>query len=304
MTLAIETRGLRKEYGGRAVVDSLDLEVARGEVFGFLGPNGAGKSTTVKMLLGLVRPTSGNLRVLGGTLSEARIRRKLGFLPEQFRFHTWMRGDEFLSFHGRLAGLSKRKLKERIPEALSLVGLEGRGGDELKSYSKGMLQRVGLAQAIIHTPDLVFLDEPTSALDPLGRVEVRGIIHSLKDSGVTVFLNSHLLSEVEQTCDRVAFVNGGKVMTAGTINELLGPARTLTLRVDNLGTDLVAKLRKLGAIKTTGRDSAQIELRAPDEAPRIAELVVQSGAKLYELTPHRPDLEELFVSLIEKGGDR
>jgi ABC-2 type transport system ATP-binding protein len=304
MTLAIETRGLRKEYRGRAVVESLDLEVGRGEVFGFLGPNGAGKSTTVKMLLGLVRPTSGEARVLGGSVNEERVRRKLGFLPEQFRFHTWMTGEEFLTFHGRLAGLSVRALRDRVPEALSLVGLTGRGKDELRSYSKGMLQRVGLAQAIIHTPDLVFLDEPTSALDPLGRVEVRNIIHSLKDSGVTIFLNSHLLTEVEQTCDRVAFVNGGRVLKAGRINDLLGPPRTLDLQVDALAPDLLVKLRKLGRVTARGEGRVRMALTDGTDAARVAEVVVSSGARLQELSPHRPDLEDLFVELIEMGGDR
>jgi ABC-2 type transport system ATP-binding protein len=256
------------------------------------------------MLLGLVRPTSGEARVLGGSVNEERVRRKLGFLPEQFRFHTWMTGEEFLTFHGRLAGLSVRALRDRVPEALSLVGLTGRGKDELRSYSKGMLQRVGLAQAIIHTPDLVFLDEPTSALDPLGRVEVRNIIHSLKDSGVTIFLNSHLLTEVEQTCDRVAFVNGGRVLKAGRINDLLGPPRTLDLQVDALAPDLLVKLRKLGRVTARGEGRVRMALTDGTDAARVAEVVVSSGARLQELSPHRPDLEDLFVELIEMGGDR
>ncbi|AFZ66124.1 ABC transporter ATP-binding protein [Deinococcus peraridilitoris] len=304
MTLAIETRQLRKEYKQRAVVRSLDLEVSQGEVFGFLGPNGAGKSTTVKMLLGLVKPSSGTVRVLGGSVESPQVRRQLGFLPEQFRFHTWMTGNEFLAFHGRLAGLSRRAVRERAPEALKLVGLEGRGRDELRGYSKGMLQRIGIAQALIHGPKLIFLDEPTSALDPLGRVEVRNIIHSLKDSGVTVFLNSHLLSEVEQTCDRVAFVNQGQMLQAGTLRELLGPALTLDVQADRLTPEVMAKLRKLGAVAALGEGRARLELADEHHAPRVAELVVGSGARLYALTPHKPDLEDLFVRLIEKGGDR
>ncbi|PYE52876.1 ABC transporter ATP-binding protein [Deinococcus yavapaiensis] len=303
MTLAIETQALRKEYRGRAVVQSLDLEVAQGEVFGFLGPNGAGKSTTVKMLLGLVKPTSGNLKVLGGSVEDARVRRFVGFLPEQFRFHTWMKGSEFLTFHGRLAGLDAREVAERVPAALDLVGLSGRGNDELKGYSKGMLQRVGLAQAIIHNPKLVFLDEPTSALDPIGRVEVRNIIHSLKDSGVTVFLNSHLLSEVEQTCDRVAFVNGGKILQAGKIDDLLGPPKFLDVRVDKLSPELLMKLRKLGTVNASGGGRFRLQLGAAD-VPDVASTIVASGARLFELTPHRPDLEDLFVRLVQQGGDK
>ena len=301
MTLAIETSQLRKEYRGRPVVESLDLEVKRGEVFGFLGPNGAGKSTTVKMLLGLVKPSSGTLRVLGGSVESGAVRRKLGFLPEQFRFHTWMTAEEFLTFHGRLAGLAPRVVRERIPDALALVGLAGRGRDELRSYSKGMLQRVGLAQALLHSPELVFLDEPTSALDPLGRVEVRNIIHALKDSGVTVFLNSHLLSEVEQTCDRVAFVNQGRVLKAGTMRDLLGPALTLNVRVDALKPDVLSRLRKIGRVAPAGEGRWKVELNAEEDAPRVAQLLVSSGVNVYELTPYRPDLEDLFVQLIDRS---
>jgi len=301
MTLAIETTSLGKTYRGRAVVQGLNLHVRRGEVFGFLGPNGAGKSTTIKMLLGLVTPTSGTLRVLGGRVTDAGVRRQMGFLPEQFRFHTWMRGDEFLTFHGRLAGLTPRELRRRVPEALDLVGLGGRGGDELRSYSKGMLQRVGLAQAVIHEPALVFLDEPTSALDPLGRVEVRNIIRSLRDRGVTVFLNSHLLSEVEQTCDRVAFVDKGKVIRAGTLQELLGPALTVDVGVDALTPALLERLRALGHVIPEGSDRARVQLTGASDTHDIARTVLDAGARLYELTPHRPALEDLFVQLIEKG---
>ena len=303
MTLAIQTTQLRKEYRGKPVVDSLDLDVAHGEVFGFLGPNGAGKSTTVKMLLGLVRPTSGKVQVLGGSVENLAVRRQLGFLPEQFRFHTWMTGEEFLAFHGRLAGLSQRQVRERIPDALALVGLEGRGREELRGYSKGMLQRVGIAQALIHTPKLVFLDEPTSALDPLGRVEVRNIIRSLKDSDVTVFLNSHLLSEVEQTCDKVAFVDKGRVLRAGTLEEILGPVKTLELRVDRLSPELTRALRKVGAVKPGLEGRARMELNAGTDAAQVADAVVKGGGKLYELTPHRPALEDVFVELIEGEGN-
>ncbi len=298
-TPAIETQALSKQYRGRAVVDGLNLTVRRGEVFGFLGPNGAGKSTTVKMLLGLVRPSGGRLRVLGGSVHDPATRRRVGFLPEQFRFQTWMTGREFLTFHGRLSGLTARDVQARIPEVLHLVGLEGRGGENLSGYSKGMLQRVGLAQAILHRPELVFLDEPTSALDPIGRVEVREIIEGLRREGVAVFLNSHLLSEVEAVSDRVAFVNRGKVLRAGTLDELLGGADTYTVRADPATPALRMALGALGAVTEGTGGGLTLRLHPGREVAQVAPAVLGAGAHLLELTPHRPDLETLFLQLIE-----
>lgn len=184
-------------------------------MFGFLGPNGAGKTTTVKILLGLVSATSGQARLFGEPVGDAESRRRVGYLPENFRFHEWLTGAELLDFHARLAGMGRHERERRIPEVLELVGLGGRGDDLVRSYSKGMTQRIGLAQAVIHAPDLVLLDEPTSALDPVGRREVRDLIRSLRAQGMTVFLNSHLLSEVEMVCDRVAIVDRGQVVRSG-----------------------------------------------------------------------------------------
>ncbi|EYB67591.1 ABC transporter [Deinococcus phoenicis] len=301
---AIETRELRKVYRSRAVVDGLTLTVGEGEVFGFLGPNGAGKSTTVKMLLGLVHPSGGEVRVLGGSPADPAVRARLGFLPEQFRFQTWMTGEEFLRFHGRLAGLSAAELRVRAPQVLGTVGLGGRGGEALSGYSKGMLQRVGLAGAILARPRLVFLDEPTSALDPIGRVEVREIIERLRGEGVTVFLNSHLLSEVEQVCDRVAFVKSGRVLRQGSMRELMGGVLPVDLRVDHLSPALLAALAQVGEVRhtdlnTPGRAGAELWLEREDSLPALADAVHAHGARLYALTPRRPDLETLFLELIE-----
>ncbi len=307
MTPAIHTEHLRKVYGGRPVVQDLSLEVGEGEVFGFLGPNGAGKSTTVKMLIGLVMPTSGQLRVLGGSPQDEGVRRQLGFLPEQFRFQTWMTAREFLDFHGRLAGLGAAERRRRIPLVLEEVGLGGRGGETLNGYSKGMLQRAGLAQAILARPRLVFLDEPTSALDPIGRVEVREIIAGLKRDGVAVFLNSHLLSEVEQVCDHVAFVKGGEVLRQGSMGELLGGAVPVEVRVDRLTPELLEELRRLGTVQELppelGRPGVQVELSREADLPLIAPAVGRAGAALYALTPRRPDLESLFLELIDTNGE-
>lgn len=305
---AIETLGLRKEYRGRPVVDGLSLSVGEGEVFGFLGPNGAGKSTTVKMLLGLVLPSGGEARVLGGSPADPAVRARLGFLPEQFRFQTWMTGEEFLDFHGRLAGMPAAELRLRIPEVLEEVGLGGRGRETLSGYSKGMLQRCGLAGAILARPRLVFLDEPTSALDPIGRVEVREIIERLRAQGVAVFLNSHLLSEVEQVCDRVAFVKAGRVLEQGTMRELMGGVIPVEIRVDTLSPALHAALARLGEVRhtdsnTPGRTDVELWLQEEAAVPAVAQAVFESGARLYALTPRRPDLETMFLDLIEEPGD-
>lgn len=294
---AIFTQQLRKEYGKRAVVQGLDLEVGQGEVFGFLGPNGAGKSTTVKMLLGLVRPTSGRVEVLGGSPADPRVRARLGFLPEQFRFQTWMTAQEFLHFHGELAGLKAAELRARVPQVLERVGLGGRAAESLGGYSKGMLQRCGLAGALLAHPKLVFLDEPTSALDPIGRVEVRDIILSLREEGVAVFLNSHLLSEVEQVCDHLAFVKAGRVLRAGRVGELLGGQLEASLEVDVVTPALLLALQAYTPRQTTAR-TLSLHLDTQEQLPQVARAVLDAGGNLYALTPHRRELEDLFLELI------
>lgn len=300
---AIETHDLLKVYRGRPVVDGLTLRVERGEVFGFLGPNGAGKSTTVKLLLGLALPSGGQLNVLGGPPADPGVRAQLGFLPEQFRFQTWMTAEEFLRFHGRLAGMKAADLNARVPEVLATVGLDGRGRESLGGYSKGMLQRCGLAGAILARPRLVFLDEPTSALDPIGRVEVREIIEALRAQGVTVFLNSHLLSEVEQVCDRVAFVKQGRVLRQGSMRELMGGVIPVDLRLDAASPNLLGTLSRLGEVRHVreahGLTEIELWLDREDTLPAVARAILDGGAQLYALTPRRPDLETMFLDLIE-----
>ena len=304
MTLAIEARHLRKTYRAFTAVHDLTLEVARGEVFGFLGPNGAGKTTTVKMLLGLVRPSDGEGRLLGKNVLDLEARRRVGFLPELFRFHDWLTGEEFLRFHGRLCGMGATDLDRRIPEVLEVVGLSGRGKDRLRTYSKGMQQRVGLAQAIIHRPEVVFLDEPTSALDPIGRIEVREIISALKAQGMTVFLNSHLLSEVEQTCDRVAIVNHGRVVREGTLESLLAAKPQVEVRVNRVTPELESALNTFTRVLERSETNLRLELPAEDAIPRVAELVLRLGLELHALIPERAQLEDVFVQLVQGDTNR
>ena len=300
-TYAIETHQLRKEYGRKVAVADLTLQVPRGEVFGFLGPNGAGKTTAVKMLLGLTNPTAGSGRLLGKPLGDTATRVKVGFLPEHFRFHEWLQATEFLDLHGQLFGLSAEQRANRIPGMLELVGLTEAAGRRLSTFSKGMLQRIGLAQALLSEPDMVFLDEPTSGLDPLGRRLVRDIIRKLKAAGTTVFLNSHLLSEVEVTCDRVAFIKAGRIVRTSQVDQLVEGLTELMLRVGRTTPELLEGLKQWGGdVRVEGR---RILMTVQDEAslPAIARWVIDQGVDLYALAPQQLSLEELFVRVVEES---
>ncbi len=303
---AIEARGLQKAFGDLVAVDDLTITVGQGEVYGFLGPNGAGKSTTVKILTGLIRPTAGEARLLGRKLGDRRTKREIGYLPELFRFHDWLTANEFLDVHGRLAGMTRSQRQQRIPEALQLVGLTGRGDDRLRTFSKGMQQRAGLAQALLHNPKLIFLDEPTSALDPIGRRIVRDVIRELSAAGTTIFLNSHLLSEVELVSDRVAILNRGVVVAEGRLDELRPQGFAVSLRLDGWSDerrDVVMRLATIDSLEQLADDLAALTVTVPDEAT-IAELVaglVGVGARVYEVTPRKETLEDLFVNLVDQA---
>jgi ABC-2 type transport system ATP-binding protein len=297
----LETRGLSKQYGSKRVLHDLSLTVGRGEVFGFLGPNGAGKTTTVKILLGLVRPSSGQALLLGRPSGDPSARRRVGYLPENFRFHDWMTGYGLLDFHGRLAGMSAAERRERIPQVIERVGLAGRGDDRIRAYSKGMTQRIGLAQALLNRPELVILDEPTSALDPIGRREVRDLIRELKSEGVTVFLNSHLLSEIEMVCDRVSIVDRGRVVRTGRLSDLADGAVQLQVSVDRVDGALLDGLRRHGRIAATEDGSVLLEVDDLGRAADVADEVVRGGRRLFGLTPRQRSLEDVFVELVERS---
>ena len=302
---AIETEHLRKVYGGAmsrrpfVAVHDLSLQIPRGHVFGFLGPNGAGKTTTINMLLGNIYPTAGGAHVLGHPLGDRDARRKLGFLPEKFQFHDFLTAEEFLDLHGRLYGMSISSRRTRIPEVLEMVGLIGRRTSRIREFSKGMQQRVGLAQAILNDPDLVILDEPTSALDPLGRREVREIVSALKAQGKTVMLNSHLLSEIEMTCDQVAIMKGGQVVRQGKIDDLLAAPSTVQMRILNQSPALLKALE--GLSRTVQADGEQVTAMIGDEAviPELVAATVKEGGRLMSLVPMRESLEDLFIRVVE-----
>ncbi|TMQ69512.1 MAG: ABC transporter ATP-binding protein [Candidatus Eisenbacteria bacterium] len=298
---AIETRGLRKRFGEKLAVADLSLAVAQGEVFGFLGPNGAGKTTSLKMLLGLIEPSAGSARVLGAPLGNRLARARVGFLPEHFRFHEWLTGRELLRFHGRLYGLSGIALRDRIEELLRRVDLLEAGDRALRTYSKGMLQRVGLAQALLNEPRLVFLDEPTSGLDPIGRLLVRDVIHDLKSRGTAVFLNSHLLGEIEVTCDRVVFLKAGR-----TVRELTLKGRAdrleVELRVHDADRETLAGLERFGRALDPLGERMRLQLADEDRLPDIAAYLVARGARLYEMHAARPSLESVFLDVMGEDG--
>ena len=299
--LAIETHDLRKEFNGKTAVADLSLTVKRGEVFGFLGPNGAGKTTSVKMLLGLITPTAGQGNLLGTPLGDDGTRSKVGFLPEHFRFHDWLTATEFLTLHGNLYHMAGDRLEKRVPELLDLVNLTHHADKKLRAFSKGMLQRIGLAQALLNEPDLVILDEPTSGLDPGGRRLVRDIIRDLREKGTTVFLNSHFLSEVEVTCDRVAFIKEGVVIRTSALDSLVEGEITLEIRARNLTPEIVTGLSLWGtAIRTNGE---HISMVVDDEAalPRINRFLIESGADVFAFSPQKISLEDLFIKVVGEG---
>lgn len=274
------------------------MDVVRGEVFGFLGPNGAGKSTAVKTLLGLIKPSSGEARVLGQPLGDRKTRAKIGFLPEHFRFYDWLTSAELLRLHARLYGIRGEGLSRRIDAMLELVGLTLYSDKQLRHFSKGMLQRIGLAQALINEPDLLFLDEPTSGLDPVGRKLVRDIIKKQRDRGGTVFLNSHLLSEVEITCDRVAFIRAGEVIEIRDLSDFGKDRHRVLVRVGPIGGETLDGLATWASHIARDGDRLTLELKSPDFAPSVLRYLIERGTDVFEFTPERISLEERFLEIL------
>ncbi len=295
--MIIETHDLTKIYGNKMACDKINLSVEAGQVYGFLGRNGAGKSTCIKMLTGLVFPTSGRGTVLGRPLGDVSAREKMGYLPELFRYQDWMTGLDLLNFHAQMIKLNNKK--EQINKVLKLVGLEGQEKYKVGSYSKGMQQRIGLACALLSNPELIFLDEPTSALDPIGRRDVRDIIVSLKNEGMTVFLNSHLLNEVEVVCDSVTIIHKGTVVKSARMNELLMNKILLTIRAKGITEELFIKLNKqYDSLQKHEDGSLTVLLDDYEQIPSLASTLTSSDVTLYELTPHRETLETVFLQIV------
>jgi ABC-2 type transport system ATP-binding protein len=299
---AIHTLDLAKRYGSTVALAGLTMTVPRGEIFGFLGPNGAGKTTAVKLLVGLARPTSGEAWVLGEPIGDRITRRRIGYLPELFRYQAWLSAREVLALHCELAGLPRSSWKVEIERALETVGLSERGRDRVGTFSKGMQQRLGLGVALLGSPELVFLDEPTSALDPVGRHDVREVIRALKRRGASVFLNSHLLSEVEQVCDRVAVIDRGKVIALGTMDELRGAQNAVRLQLAGLDGAGREVLRRYGEVDVEG-DSYVVRGIEVELVPQLVAELVSAGARVYAVEPTRQSLEDRFLQLLGGGSD-
>ena len=296
-TPAVKTIELTKRFGHTVALAGLTMTVPRGEVFGFLGPNGAGKTTAVKLLLGLLSPTSGQGSLLGRPIGDLGARRRIGYLPELFRYQSWLSASEVLALHCELAPLPRASWKDEIRNVLETVGLTERANDKVGTFSKGMQQRLGLGAALLGEPELVFLDEPTSALDPVGRHDVREIIRGLSARGTAVFLNSHLLSEVEQVCDRVAVVDHGRVIAEGTMDDLLG-GTVVRVRATGLEQAEKNKLANFGHVDDEGDQLTFANLDA-ERVPELVAQIVAMGGRVYEVAPRHQTLEDRFLQLLE-----
>jgi ABC-2 type transport system ATP-binding protein len=306
MAAAIQIQGLTKKYlqrGEVVAVDNLTLDVEEGEIFGFLGPNGAGKTTTIKMLLGLIFPTSGTAHMLGRPIGDVDARRSISYLPESPYFYDHLTGGELLDFFARLFGMDASARRRRVDELMDLVGLKNDKQKQLKQYSKGMLQRIGLAQALVNDPKLLIFDEPTSGLDPVAHIEIRNLIESLRDQGKTVFLCSHQLSDVELVCDRVAILNYGRLVRTGAVDDLVQGSRTEII-AEKVSGDGIAAIKRLSPETVHANGSMTAYHEDTEAVNQIVDLVRQHGGKLLSVIPQRRRLEDIFVETVGIEGRR
>jgi ABC-2 type transport system ATP-binding protein len=299
---AITASGISKTYvlpsrkGRKVALESLDLKVEPGEIYGFLGPNGAGKTTTIKILLGFIRPTSGEALIFDRPVEDAEARRSVGYLPEQPYFHKFLTPWEILRMHAALAGVPRRERQSACSDAIELVGLESHAKFPVSKLSKGLAQRIGIAQALVGSPRLLILDEPTSGLDPFGRRMVRDLLISLKESGTTIFLSSHLLSEIEHICDRIGILSSGRLAAEGTPSEIKAAEPITTLRTTELNPDAADALKALGAQWQIM--DGEVDITMPGEAVfRAVRILEENGLPLISAEPRRETLEDAFLRL-------
>jgi ABC-2 type transport system ATP-binding protein len=295
---AIELQGVVKRFGRTTALDGLTLSVGRGELVGLLGPNGAGKTTTIKLLLGLARPSAGSGRVLGAPLGDRSARKRIGYLPELFRYQPWLHAREVLALHAELAGIPTTRRGAATDEALALVGLADRADDAVSGFSKGMQQRLGLGVALLGQPDLILLDEPTSALDPVGRTDVRAIVRTARDRGATVILNSHLLTEVERVCDRVVILHHGRTIASGSLDEVVA-ADGVRIRATGL-EDPARALEHFGTVGVEG-DWLTLASLSTDHIPDVVAAIVSGGGRIHAVEPGGGSLEARFLELMAEA---
>jgi len=309
MNIHIKTDKLTKVYpksggGNLLAVDHVTLEVYSGEVFAYVGPNGAGKTTTIKLLLGLTHPTSGTAEIMGGSIREREIRRKIGFLPEDHNYFPYLTVETTLDFYARLFGLAGRERKRVINEVLSLSGLTDRRKTKVKHLSKGLQQRVGLAQSLINDPEVLFLDEPASGLDPLGQADLRELIKRLKEQGKTIFLNTHDLSDVERIADRVAIIDNGQLKALKSISEVTGKQEGVVVKAEPIrDEEFLIPIRKIAEKVETKDDYTYIELKEEGEVAAVLPLLKKADSKLVNVEQKRARLEDFFRGMVTSKGD-
>jgi ABC-2 type transport system ATP-binding protein len=306
MVPALEFQKVSKTYrrwlGGQqvAALSQVSFSVAEGEVCAFLGPNGAGKTTSISILMGFLYADWGSIRVLGFEPGSVHAKKRIGFVPENFAFYKHLNAEKLLQFHAKLAGVAEEKRIALIPDLIAKVGLSGYDKLKIGRYSRGMVQRLGIAQSLLGDPELLILDEPTSGLDPSGRKEVRDLVLSLKAAGKTIFLSSHLLSEVEQICDQAVIIDRGRVVRAGTMNTLLVTGDQVEIIANTLPEDLAAVLREWGA--TIERNANDVRIVAASGRKReIVERLWLAGCDVWRLNPVKGSLEDLYMKLVGKS---
>ena len=308
MEFAVETNGLTKKYGSLTAVNKLNLKVTRGSIHGFLGPNGAGKTTTIKILVGLLKPNEGAVSVLGkevhGDQADARL--SIGYMPELPKFPKHLKGAELLDIYGRMYGMTKQQRTEQIPKLIEIVGLKGRENDLIGKYSKGMQQRIGIAQALLNNPELVILDEPSLGLDPVGMVEVRELVKTISKEGVTVFVSSHLLYEVEQICTHVTIIDRGTMLVSDTLQNvsgmLTGPA-LIHAEVARMSDAVVQALKNLPFVANVGQMGNALSIQVAtheDVRIQVSETITKTGGVIVGMSMKGSNLEDVFMQLVSK----
>jgi ABC-2 type transport system ATP-binding protein len=307
MDYVIETTDLTKNFGSLTAVNKLNLKVQKNTIHGFLGPNGAGKTTTIKILVGLLKPTEGSVKVLGQEVhaDQADSRLSIGYMPELPRFPKHLKGAELLDVYGRMYGMTQQQRAEQIPKLIESVGLKGRENDLIGKYSKGMQQRIGIAQALLNNPELVILDEPSIGLDPVGMVEVRELMKTISKEGMTVFLSSHLLFEVEQICDHVTIINKGSVLASDTLQNIsgaLGPAM-MHIELANLSNEVIAAVKKLPFVSGTWKTGSTLYIQITtydDVRAQVSKEVTGAGGVIVGMSQKTSNLEDIFIQLVSK----
>jgi ABC-2 type transport system ATP-binding protein len=307
-TLAIEAKHLTKKYRsgfwmkeGVALSD-LNLEVEAGSIFGFLGHNGAGKTTMIKLLIGVIHPTSGEALIFGRPISDISVKREIGFLPESPYFYDYLTGAEFLHFCGQLFGMTTKERVKRVDALVELVGLKGAEHEQMRKYSKGMLQRIGLAQALINDPKLAILDEPMSGLDPIGRKDVRDIILRLKEEGKTVFFSTHVLTDAEMICDQVGIIIKGRLRSKGKLEALLNPrVRSIEVCLSGIPCGELGALNSFSDTVIRRGDDLMIVLHEEAQIPSVIDWAVKRGGKVVSVVPRKESLEDIFMEEMKEA---